>query len=99
MNGTRGPAPAPETPNLVASDGFMQGFPPPIEKRIRFGDGSFMGWPQTRWSYNHPASVSTSVAVVSVVAWLVSPSAAVSSDDDPGEIFLNAPDPVVVIPW
>jgi CubicO group peptidase (beta-lactamase class C family) len=31
----------------------MQGFPPPIEKRIRFGDGSFMGWPQTRWSYNH----------------------------------------------
>ncbi len=34
-------------------DGWMEGFPPPVDKRIRFGDGSFMAWPQARWSYNH----------------------------------------------
>lgn len=32
---------------------WMCGFPPPLDQRIRFGDGSFMRWPQSRWTYNH----------------------------------------------
>ena len=33
--------------------GWMQGFPPPADKIIRFSDGSFYNWPQLRWSFSH----------------------------------------------
>ncbi len=37
----------------TGNDGWMRGFPPPPERRIRFDDGSFNQWPQRRWTYNH----------------------------------------------
>ena len=33
--------------------GWMQGSPPPPEKRIQFRDGSFYQFPKTRWSFAH----------------------------------------------
>ncbi len=33
--------------------GWMQGFPPAPDRIIRFADGSYYGWPQLRWSFNH----------------------------------------------
>lgn len=33
--------------------GWMQGSPPPPDKRILFRDGSFFKFPQTRWSFAH----------------------------------------------
>lgn len=43
--------------NGVASDpialGWMQGSPPPPEKRIRFEDDRALGFPQNRWSLSH----------------------------------------------
>ena len=33
--------------------GWMQGSPPPPEKRILFRDGSFYQFPKTRWSFAH----------------------------------------------
>ena len=33
--------------------GWMQGNPPPPEKRIQFQDGSFYQFPKTRWSFAH----------------------------------------------
>jgi CubicO group peptidase (beta-lactamase class C family) len=48
--------PAPP-PDAAASDpralGLMQGFPPPPEKTIRFGDGSGYRFPNTRWAFSH----------------------------------------------
>lgn len=35
------------------SMGWMQGSPPPPEKTIKFEDGSFGRFPQTRWSFAH----------------------------------------------
>jgi CubicO group peptidase (beta-lactamase class C family) len=32
---------------------LMQGFPPPPEKTIRFGDGSGYRFPNTRWAFSH----------------------------------------------
>ncbi len=32
---------------------LMQGFPPPAEKTIRFGDGSGYKFPNTRWAFAH----------------------------------------------
>lgn len=32
---------------------WMQGFPPPPERIIRFQDGSYAQWPQLRWSFCH----------------------------------------------
>lgn len=44
-------------PDAVASDprklGLMEGYPPPPEKTIRFGDGSGYRFPNTRWSFTH----------------------------------------------
>lgn len=41
-------------PNAIASDpaalGWMQGAPPPVDKQIRFDDGSYFQFPQMRWS-------------------------------------------------
>jgi CubicO group peptidase (beta-lactamase class C family) len=44
-------------PDAAATDplamGWMVGSPPPPERQIRFSDGSFMRFPQTRWSFSH----------------------------------------------
>ena len=37
-------------PNLM---GWMQGSPPPVEKRIRFEDDHALGFPQKRWTLSH----------------------------------------------
>jgi len=37
-------------PNIL---GWMEGFPPPHEKVIRFAEKSFYAWPQLRWSLSH----------------------------------------------
>ena len=37
-------------PNLM---GWMQGSPPPVEKRIRFEDDRALGFPQNRWTLSH----------------------------------------------
>lgn len=43
--------------NADASDpsalGWMQGTPPPLDKRIRFADDQFFNFPQIRWSLSH----------------------------------------------
>ena len=48
--------PAPP-PDAVQSDPkarkMMQGFPPPPDRIIRFGDGSSSGFPNTRWAFSH----------------------------------------------
>ena len=33
--------------------GWMQGFPPPPDKLLRFDDGSYYNFPQRRWSFSH----------------------------------------------
>lgn len=33
--------------------GWMQGFPPPTERTLRFADGSYYEFPQRRWSFSH----------------------------------------------
>lgn len=33
--------------------GFMQGFPPPSDKRIAFHDGSFRNFPELRWAWSN----------------------------------------------
>jgi CubicO group peptidase (beta-lactamase class C family) len=44
-------------PNAQASDpvalGWMQGSPPPADKRVAYADGSFYRFPQLRWSLSH----------------------------------------------
>jgi CubicO group peptidase (beta-lactamase class C family) len=49
--------PSPHPLDAVASDpvtmGWMVGSPPPPDKVIRFADGSWFRFPQTRWSYSH----------------------------------------------
>ena len=37
-------------PNLM---GWMQGAPPPVDKRIRFEDDRALGFPQNRWTLSH----------------------------------------------
>lgn len=47
----------PPWPDAVASDpvalGWMKGAPPPPDKTVRAGDGSFYRFPQSRWSFSH----------------------------------------------
>ncbi len=54
-------------PDALASDplhlGWMQGSPPPPDKTIRHEDGSFLRFPQTRWSYSHMRQFGPTVAV------------------------------------
>jgi CubicO group peptidase (beta-lactamase class C family) len=49
--------PPPAIPDAAQSDpktrGMMQGFPPPPDKIIRFGDGSSSRFPNTRWAFSH----------------------------------------------
>ena len=33
--------------------GWMQGFPPPADKLMRFADNSYYAFPQRRWSFSH----------------------------------------------
>jgi CubicO group peptidase (beta-lactamase class C family) len=44
-------------PDGIASDpgrlGWMQGSPPPLDRRIRFKDGRFLEFPQIRWALSH----------------------------------------------
>ena len=48
---------APGFPDARASDpaalGWMQGFPPPPDKIIRFADDSFAAFPQRRWAFSN----------------------------------------------
>ncbi|MGH1490250.1 MAG: serine hydrolase domain-containing protein [Acidimicrobiales bacterium] len=32
---------------------WMHGFPPALDRRVRFSDGSFLKYPQSRWSFNN----------------------------------------------
>lgn len=55
---TSNQAPAPSHwPDAHASDprtlGWMQGSPPPADKMVRFDDGSFLRFPELRWSLSH----------------------------------------------
>lgn len=54
-------AATPAAPSAAQSDpavlGWMQGSPPPADKIIRFGDGSFYQFPQLRWSFSHTAQL------------------------------------------
>ncbi len=46
-----------EYPDALASDpdalGWMRGAPPPADRRIRFADDRFLGFPQLRWTLSH----------------------------------------------
>ncbi len=48
---------AADLPDAAQSDpvalGWMVGSPPPPEKTIRFADGSFYKFPQSRWTFSH----------------------------------------------
>lgn len=48
---------AADVPDAAASDPvvlqWMVGSPPPVERRIRFQDGSHYTFPQTRWTFSH----------------------------------------------
>jgi CubicO group peptidase (beta-lactamase class C family) len=54
-------------PDAAASDpvtmGWMVGSPPAPEKTIRFDDGSFVRFPQLRWSFSHWRELFPTVAV------------------------------------
>lgn len=54
---TAAQAPTSSTLDATASDpvtlGWMVGSPPPVDKLIRFSDGSFFRFPQTRWSFSN----------------------------------------------
>jgi CubicO group peptidase (beta-lactamase class C family) len=56
-----------EYPDGNASDPgaleFMQGSPPPPEKRIRFEGDQYLGFPQLRWSLSHMRELLPTVAV------------------------------------
>lgn len=55
-------------PDAAASDprtlGWMQGFPPPPAKTIRFADGTSYRFPQWRWTFSHVREI-----VATVVVW------------------------------
>jgi hypothetical protein len=53
---------AADLPDAAQSDpvalGWMVGSPPPPDKTIRFADGSFYKFPQTRWTFSHWREIS-----------------------------------------
>lgn len=57
----------PNMPDAAASDpkvlGWMQGFPPPADKIIRFADGSSYRFPQWRWTFSHGRELGSTVNV------------------------------------
>lgn len=56
-------APASPANTDPAKMGWMQGSPPPLDKRIQFRDGSFFAFPQTRWSFAHMGELVPTVKV------------------------------------
>jgi CubicO group peptidase (beta-lactamase class C family) len=66
VNAARGDD-APVFPDFGASDpsvlGWMVGSPPPADKLIRFEDGSFRHFPQSRWSFSHWRELVPTVSV------------------------------------
>jgi CubicO group peptidase (beta-lactamase class C family) len=58
---------APDLGAARASDpitmGWMVGSPPPPDKQIRYDDGSFYRFPQSRWSFSHMRELRPSVAI------------------------------------
>ncbi len=48
-----GPAPLDGRASDPVAMGWMQGSPPPAGKMIRFADGSFFRFPQTRWAFSN----------------------------------------------
>jgi len=59
--------PAPSFADARATDpvalGWMTGSPPPASKIVRFADGSFYKFPQTRWAFSHMRELVPTVAV------------------------------------
>jgi len=59
--------PAPSFPDAHATDpvalGWMIGSPPPAGKIVRFADGSFYKFPQTRWAFSHMRELVPTVTV------------------------------------
>ena len=59
-------SPAPALLDARASDpvamGWMAGSPPPAAKVIRFADGSYYKFPQTRWAFSHMRELVPTVA-------------------------------------
>ncbi len=41
-------------PNLI---GWMQGTPPPLDKRVQYSDGSYFTFPRTRWAFSNTREV------------------------------------------
>jgi CubicO group peptidase (beta-lactamase class C family) len=56
-----------EYPDSAASDpvrlGWMQGAPPPPDKRIRFEDDRVLGFPELRWSLSHMRELAPTAAI------------------------------------
>jgi CubicO group peptidase (beta-lactamase class C family) len=51
---TQAAAPLPDAAQSdPKANGVMQGFPPPPDKIVRFGDGSSSRFPATRWAFSH----------------------------------------------
>jgi CubicO group peptidase (beta-lactamase class C family) len=67
LPGAAGAQVPPGLPDAAASDprglGLMQGFPPKIDKTVRFGDGSGYKFPQLRWSFAHQRELVPTAAV------------------------------------
>ena len=57
----------PNVPDAAASDpkalGWMQGFPPAVDKTIRFADGSSYKFPQWRWTFSHGRELGPTVNI------------------------------------
>ena len=57
MSASPAPTPAAPLPDARASDpaalGWMVGTPPPLERQIRWQDGSYYRFPQLRWTFSH----------------------------------------------
>ncbi|WP_235953565.1 serine hydrolase domain-containing protein [Noviherbaspirillum galbum] len=65
--GANAQAVAPAYPDAAASDpavlGWMRGSPPAPEKMIRYEDGSFLRFPQIRWTFSHVRELRPTAAV------------------------------------
>ncbi|HET9270465.1 MAG TPA: serine hydrolase, partial [Vicinamibacterales bacterium] len=63
----RAQRPGPSFPDARATDpvalGWMKGSPPPADKLVLFGDGSFYKFPQTRWAFSHMRELVPTVTV------------------------------------
>jgi CubicO group peptidase (beta-lactamase class C family) len=65
------------------------GFPPPVNERVRFADGSFYQWPELKWSFNHIEEVVPTRSV-----WR-GPGAAIDLPPEPtdfDDLMINSPE-------